>query len=234
MSLQCQYTEFKYCVFGKELFVYVYMRIYVHMCEEFFSKTWSPNLALASQWRFLDWCFTRFGKELRYIYKYACIESIWIALFQNTIYKIGIGIANSFFWMAVIVFWKRALYILVIILVLCRVCGWRKRYVSHYRAVASGVIRITTPHTYTLPGKKTTPPLPPKKPLMLMLNTKHVTIHRYLGYGISEARGRHMVGGWSILLSPASQLCLQQASVPRMPNRRRKEEFWLLPCMVIH
>ena len=38
--------------------------IYVHMYEEFFSKTWFPNMALPLQPRFLDWRLTRFRKEL--------------------------------------------------------------------------------------------------------------------------------------------------------------------------
>ena len=50
--------------FGKEFFTYVYTRIYVHVYEELFSKTWSPNIALALQHQFLDWRFTNFGKEL--------------------------------------------------------------------------------------------------------------------------------------------------------------------------
>ena len=55
-----------YCVFGTELFTYVY--IYMHIClqiyEEVFSKILSLNLPLALQHRLLDWGLTRFGKEL--------------------------------------------------------------------------------------------------------------------------------------------------------------------------
>ena len=52
MSFHCQ-CQVQRLYFGKELFTYV--RIYVHIYEELFSKTWSPNLALALQHRFLDW-----------------------------------------------------------------------------------------------------------------------------------------------------------------------------------
>ena len=65
MSLQCQCQVKRLC-FDTELFTYVYMHIYVHIYEVVFNspKTWSPNLTLALQHRFLDWRLTRFGKEL--------------------------------------------------------------------------------------------------------------------------------------------------------------------------
>ena len=44
--------------------------VYVHIYEELFSKTYSPNLALPLQPRFGDWRLTRFGKEL---FKYAVL-----------------------------------------------------------------------------------------------------------------------------------------------------------------
>ena len=47
--------------FGKELFTTL---IRVNAYEELFSKTWSPNTALALQRQFLDWRLTCFGKEL--------------------------------------------------------------------------------------------------------------------------------------------------------------------------
>ena len=70
-------AKFKNCVFGKEFFTYVYIPRYVHIYEEPFSKTWSPNLALALQHWFLDWRLIRFGKELFiYIYIYIFINLV--------------------------------------------------------------------------------------------------------------------------------------------------------------
>ena len=63
MSLQCQSQVQRLC-FGRELFTSVYMLICVYICEELFCQTWSPNLALALQHRFLNWHLTDFGKEL--------------------------------------------------------------------------------------------------------------------------------------------------------------------------
>ena len=37
--------------------------MYQYIYEELFSKTWSPNLALELQSRFLDWRLSRFGKD---------------------------------------------------------------------------------------------------------------------------------------------------------------------------
>ena len=68
-------VKFKDCVFGKELFTYAYMHIYVDIYKGLFSKTWSPKSALALQHRFLDWCSNeeRFSKRR------------WKALFQKAL-----------------------------------------------------------------------------------------------------------------------------------------------------
>ena len=76
MGLQCQCQGHRLCL-GKGLYIYVYMRICVHICEEFFSKTWSPIFALALQTRFLDLRLSRFGAELFiyiYIYRYLYVN----------------------------------------------------------------------------------------------------------------------------------------------------------------
>ena len=48
------------------------------------------------------------------MYIYICISYVYRALFQNKIYQIGIGIANSFCGMTLIVFLTRALHILLL------------------------------------------------------------------------------------------------------------------------
>ena len=55
--------SFKDCVLVKS-FSSIYMHMHVHIHEKFFSKALSPNMALASQHRFLDWRLTHFEKEL--------------------------------------------------------------------------------------------------------------------------------------------------------------------------
>ena len=80
-------VKFDDCVFGKQLFTYVYMKnsfpkrikrlsrkwicnayskfnIYIHIYEKLFSKTGSPTFALALQHQFLDCRLSRYGKEL--------------------------------------------------------------------------------------------------------------------------------------------------------------------------
>ena len=54
------------------------------------------------------------------------------ALYQNTIFKLGIGIANSFSGMTLNMFWKRALHILIYI------------YIYIYNKHASSVIQISS------------------------------------------------------------------------------------------
>ena len=63
-------------VLWKRAFDIIYMRINVHIYEELFSKTLSPNLAL--QHRFLAWPLTRFGKE---IFKLSYDSVVFIYLF---------------------------------------------------------------------------------------------------------------------------------------------------------
>ena len=62
------------------------MRIYVHIYEELFSKTWSLNLVGPLQPRFLDWCLTRFGKELFKYRPRTGFISIWIARLNGKIW----------------------------------------------------------------------------------------------------------------------------------------------------
>ena len=95
-------TNFKDCVLEKS-FSHMYIwYICTYLWGAFFlSKTWSPNLALTVQHRFLDWCLRRFGKELFiYIdsYKYAYTHR-WKDPFQNTIHELGIGITSQLFGM---------------------------------------------------------------------------------------------------------------------------------------
>ena len=51
------------------------MQIYVHIYEGLLSNTWSPNRVLPVQPRFLDWCLTRFGREL-FISGYADLRTV--------------------------------------------------------------------------------------------------------------------------------------------------------------
>ena len=75
---------FKGCVLVKSFSYIVYMRIYVQIYEELISKTWSLNLALALRHQFLDWCLTRFGKEVFILgwhllsYRTTCIFYLWL------------------------------------------------------------------------------------------------------------------------------------------------------------
>ena len=60
------------------------MRVYVHIYEELFSKTLSPNLALPLQHRLLDWRLTRFGKELFIFYRNDYSIIVMISPFKHT------------------------------------------------------------------------------------------------------------------------------------------------------
>ena len=77
-ELEMPMPSSKTVFWSRAFHICVYMHnIYVHIYEEFFSRTWSSTLALALQYQFLEWCLTCFGKELficRYMYVlYVCI-----------------------------------------------------------------------------------------------------------------------------------------------------------------
>ena len=78
--------------------------------EELFSKTpQAPFQKLCLQCLYQA-CRLRFRKQLfTYVYIYIYTYS-WRDLFLNTISELGIGIASPSFGMALITFWKRALY----------------------------------------------------------------------------------------------------------------------------
>ena len=62
-GFKCQSQVCKLC-FGKELSIYVYIRVYFHIYAELFPKTQSLNLALhLKPILFLEWPLTHFGEE---------------------------------------------------------------------------------------------------------------------------------------------------------------------------
>ena len=87
--------------------------ICVHICEELFSKTWSPNMALPLPPQFLDWRLTRLRKELfpciyidLHINKHICIiylnqmldKSIYIYVYIY-IHMYGLGDTHIYRYM---------------------------------------------------------------------------------------------------------------------------------------
>ena len=84
MSLQCQCNVLRLS-FGKRFFTYVYIRIFTCLSSwRALFKTWSPNLALTLQHRFLDRRLTRFVKEL---FKWTYIPAYIPAYMHTCIHK---------------------------------------------------------------------------------------------------------------------------------------------------
>ena len=85
MGFKCQYQAHKLC-FGKKLFTFVYMLVYLYIYEEFFSETRSMKLAFALRTRFFDWHLTAIWKRALHMYIHV-VHPMYIALrFQYMCY----------------------------------------------------------------------------------------------------------------------------------------------------
>ena len=115
----CQFYSLCY---GKAhlIYTYIYTHIHIYMkssCRKHHLQTWH----LHYEFFFFNGVYCIWEKSSSYIHMKSPSTCVRRARFQNMIYKLGIGIANSMFGWTLIAFWNRAL---------CRCLCWYKEYTS--------------------------------------------------------------------------------------------------------